>query len=128
MRIVIKVGTSLIAPGGQIDINLLRGIVDQAAERAGFAPRVSFQVSSHDRTLALVGEGLGVALVPASAVRHPPPPGVAVLPLSPAIDRTVGAGWRADRRHTPAASAFLALLRERTSPADLPASPAVSDG
>ena len=29
MRIVIKVGTSLIAPGGQIDINLLRGMVDQ---------------------------------------------------------------------------------------------------
>jgi len=29
MRIVIKVGTSLIAPGGQIDINLLRAIVDQ---------------------------------------------------------------------------------------------------
>jgi glutamate 5-kinase len=29
MRIVIKVGTSLIAPGGQIDIHLLRGIVDQ---------------------------------------------------------------------------------------------------
>ena len=29
MRIVIKVGTSLIAPGGQIDANLLRAIVDQ---------------------------------------------------------------------------------------------------
>jgi glutamate 5-kinase len=29
MRIVIKVGTSLIAPGGQIDVRLLRGIVDQ---------------------------------------------------------------------------------------------------
>jgi len=29
MRVVIKVGTSLIAPGGQIDIHLLRGIVDQ---------------------------------------------------------------------------------------------------
>src|SRR6202035_817188 len=29
MRIVIKVGTSLIAPGGKIDINLLRGMVDQ---------------------------------------------------------------------------------------------------
>src|SRR4051812_21599757 len=29
MRVVIKVGTSLIAPGGQIDINLLRGVVDQ---------------------------------------------------------------------------------------------------
>jgi len=29
MRIVIKVGTSLIAPGGQIDAKLLRGMVDQ---------------------------------------------------------------------------------------------------
>src|SRR5258708_18346815 len=29
MRVVIKVGTSLIAPGGQVDIHLLRGVVDQ---------------------------------------------------------------------------------------------------
>src|SRR6266478_8863620 len=29
MRIVIKVGTSLIAPGGQIDTNILRALVDQ---------------------------------------------------------------------------------------------------
>src|SRR5438270_2105420 len=29
MRVVIKVGTSLIAAGGQIDINLLRGMIDQ---------------------------------------------------------------------------------------------------
>jgi glutamate 5-kinase len=29
MRIVIKVGTSLIAPGGQIDANMLRALVDQ---------------------------------------------------------------------------------------------------
>jgi len=29
MRIVIKVGTSLIAPGGQIDANILRAMVDQ---------------------------------------------------------------------------------------------------
>jgi glutamate 5-kinase len=29
MRVVIKIGTSLIAPGGQIDANLLRGLVDQ---------------------------------------------------------------------------------------------------
>ena len=93
----------------------LRAISERAAERAGFAPRVSFQVSNLDRMLALVGEGLGVALVPASAVRDVPPPGVALLPLSPGIDRTVGAVWRADHRHTPAASAFLALLRERIS-------------
>jgi glutamate 5-kinase len=29
MRVVIKLGTSLIAPGGQIDANLLRALVDQ---------------------------------------------------------------------------------------------------
>jgi len=29
MRVVIKVGTSLIAPGGKIDVNLLRGVIDQ---------------------------------------------------------------------------------------------------
>jgi glutamate 5-kinase len=29
MRIVVKVGTSLIAPAGQIDVHLLRGMVDQ---------------------------------------------------------------------------------------------------
>jgi glutamate 5-kinase len=29
MRVVVKIGTSLIAPGGQIDANLLRAIVDQ---------------------------------------------------------------------------------------------------
>src|ERR1700726_1612628 len=29
MRVVIKVGTSLIAPGGRIDANLLRAMVDQ---------------------------------------------------------------------------------------------------
>jgi len=32
-----------------------------------------------------------------------------------AIERTVGAVWRAGQRHTPATSAFLALLREHAS-------------
>jgi DNA-binding transcriptional LysR family regulator len=91
----------------------LRAVSDRAAKRAGFVPHVGFQTSSHIRLLALVSEGLGVAFVPASAVTDPPPPGVSVLPVSPGIERTVGVVWRADHRHTPAASAFLALLRER---------------
>jgi DNA-binding transcriptional LysR family regulator len=93
----------------------LRTITEQAAERTGFTPRVGFETSNWDRLLALVSEGLGVALVPASTVRDSRPPGIAVLSVSPAIDRTVGAVWRADHRHTPAASAFLALLREHAS-------------
>jgi DNA-binding transcriptional LysR family regulator len=94
----------------------LRAVSDRAARQAGFVPRAGFQTSSHDRLLALVSKGLGVAFVPASAVSNPPPPGLAVLPVSPGVERTVGAVWRADRRHTPAASAFLALLRERAGP------------
>ncbi|HEY0934559.1 MAG TPA: LysR substrate-binding domain-containing protein [Trebonia sp.] len=93
----------------------LRAVSERAAEQAGLVPRVGFQTSSHDRLLALVGEGLGVAFVPASAVPSPPPRGVAVRPASPAVERTVGVAWRADQRHTPAASAFLALLRERAA-------------
>ena len=47
---------------------------------------------------------------------RPATAGLAVLPVLPEIDRTVGAVWRADHRHTPAASAFLGLLRERARP------------
>jgi glutamate 5-kinase len=43
MRVVIKVGTSLIAPGGQIDAKLLRGVVDQ------------FDLSTHEYLIVTSG-------------------------------------------------------------------------
>lgn len=95
----------------------LRAVSERAAELAGFVPRVGFQTSSHDRLLALVSEGLGVAFVPASAVGDPPPRAVVVRPASPAVERTVGVAWRAGRRQTPAASAFLGLLYEHAGQA-----------
>jgi LysR family transcriptional regulator, transcription activator of glutamate synthase operon len=91
----------------------LRAVTEQAARLAGFSPRPGFETGSLDRLLALVSEGLGVALVPASTIRDSRRPGIAALSVSPAIERTVGAVWRAGHRHTPAASAFLALLREQ---------------
>jgi LysR family transcriptional regulator, transcription activator of glutamate synthase operon len=100
----------------------LRAVTEQAARRAGFSPRPGFETGSLDRLLALVGEGLGVALVPASTIRDSRRPGIAALPVSPAIERTVGAVWRADHRHTPAASAFLALLRDHAGTASPPGS------
>jgi len=90
----------------------LRTVTERAAAQAGFTPRAAFETSSLDRMLALVSEGLGVALLPASTVRGARLPGVAVLDVSPPIERTVGAAWRAGQRPTPATSAFLALLRE----------------
>jgi LysR family transcriptional regulator, transcription activator of glutamate synthase operon len=93
----------------------LRTVTERAAAQAGFTPRAAFETGSLDRMLALVSEGLGVALLPASTVRGARSPGVAVLAVSPPIERTVGAAWRAGQRHTPATSAFLALLREHAS-------------
>ena len=99
----------------------LRAVSERSAAQAGFVPRVAFETSSHDRLLALVSKGLGVAFVPASAVGDPPPPGITVRPASPAVDRTVGVVWRADRPHSPAAVAFMTLLRQHASP--VPVSP-----
>ena len=69
MRVVIKVGTSLIAPGGQIDIHLLRALVDQ------------FDLSKHEYLIVTSGaiaagmSGLGLASAPAMfpACRPAPP-------------------------------------------------------
>src|SRR5437899_510479 len=58
MRVVIKVGTSLIAPGGQIDAKLLRGMVDQ------------FDLSAHEYLIVTSGaiaagmSGLGLGKLP----------------------------------------------------------------
>lgn len=58
MRVVIKVGTSLIAPGGQIDARLLRGMVDQ------------FDLSAHEYLIVTSGaiaagmSGLGLGKRP----------------------------------------------------------------
>jgi DNA-binding transcriptional LysR family regulator len=104
----------------------LGAITERATRRAALSPRAGFESANWDRLLALVGAGLGVALVPASAVRDSQQPGVAALPVSPTIERTVGAVWRADRRHTPAASGFLALLREQAERAGSAVTPSFS--
>jgi DNA-binding transcriptional LysR family regulator len=50
---------------------------------AGFAPRVALDSNRYPTTLALVGAGHGIALVPDSALSHPPP-GVVTCLLRPA--------------------------------------------
>jgi DNA-binding transcriptional LysR family regulator len=57
----------------------------------------------------MVSRGLGVALAPASEAEHEGPP-VAVVPVRrPSLARDVTLAWRANRRHSPAARAFLEL-------------------
>jgi DNA-binding transcriptional LysR family regulator len=52
---------------------------------------------------------LGVALAPASEAEHEGPPVAAVPVRRPRLTRDVTLAWRAQRRHSPAARAFLDL-------------------
>jgi DNA-binding transcriptional LysR family regulator len=89
----------------------LRMRTDRLCREAGFVPRVAFETGNLDRLLALVSAGLGVSLVPASsaaAARHR----IGVVAFEPALTRTVGVVWRADRALAPAAQAMRDLLAE----------------
>src|ERR671914_2400144 len=87
----------------------LRRIVVQGAREAGFEPALAFESTESARIRAIASRGLGVALLPASEAEHEGPP-IAVVPVrNPALTRDVTLAWRANRRHSPAARAFLRL-------------------
>ena len=87
----------------------LRRIVVQGAREAGFEPAIAFESTESARIRAMVAHGLGVALLPASEAEHEGPP-VAMVPVRrPALTRDVTLAWRANRRHSPAARAFIEL-------------------
>jgi DNA-binding transcriptional LysR family regulator len=87
----------------------LRRIVVQGAREAGFEPALAFESTESARIRAIASRGLGVALLPASEAEHEGPP-VAVVPVrNPSLTRDVTLAWRANRRHSPAARAFLQL-------------------
>src|ERR687895_2266248 len=87
----------------------LRRIVVQGAREAGFEPTLAFESTEGARIRAMASRGLGVALAPASEADHEGPP-VAVVPVRrPRLARDVTLAWRAHRRLSPAARAFLEL-------------------
>src|SRR5919108_47837 len=101
----------------------LRRIVVQGAREAGFEPQLAFESTEQQRIRAMVSRGLGVALVPASEVDYDGPPVAAVPGGTPELARDVTLAWRAGRRHSPAARAFLdlALSADATGAPDVSA-------
>jgi DNA-binding transcriptional LysR family regulator len=87
----------------------LRRIVLQGAREAGFEPQLAFESTEQQRIRAMVSRGLGVALLPVSEAEHAGPPVAVVAVRRPALARDVTLAWRAQRRHSPAARAFLEL-------------------
>jgi LysR family transcriptional regulator, transcription activator of glutamate synthase operon len=87
----------------------LRRIVVQGAREAGFEPTLAFESTESARIRAMASRGLGVALAPASEAEHEGPPVAVVSVRRPRLTRDVTLAWRTQRRHSPAARAFLEL-------------------
>jgi DNA-binding transcriptional LysR family regulator len=99
----------------------LRRIVVQGAREAGFDPQLAFESSELPRIRAMAARGLGVALLPESEAAHEGPP-IAVVPVRrPVLKRDVTLAWRAARRHSPAARAFLELAITADATGSVPA-------
>ncbi|MFI5780904.1 LysR family transcriptional regulator [Nocardia sp. NPDC051570] len=82
---------------------------DRAAAGAGFTPTIRFQTASYDVAQALVGTGIGVALVSRLALTRVP--GTVPRPLArPRLHRTVHAVTPTETSLTPLVEVFLALL------------------
>jgi DNA-binding transcriptional LysR family regulator len=88
----------------------LRELLEFAARDAGFVPRIALESIDSRRIRSLVSRGLGVAIVPRSDADEQGS-AVAVAALTgPSLTRDVTLAWRAERRHSPAAVAFLDLV------------------
>jgi DNA-binding transcriptional LysR family regulator len=97
----------------------LRTTTERLAREAGFVPRMAFETGNLDRLLDLVGEGLGLSLIPASTAADAHP-SIRAIPFSPPLTRTVGVVWRADHALAPATRAMRDLLTRCAAAPDEP--------
>ena len=84
----------------------LRAITDDLCRAAGFEPRIAFEGEEADTARGLVGAGLGVSLLPATASSLADPAVAALRIIAPKAARTVGIAWVTDRPLPPPAAAF----------------------
>ena len=87
----------------------IRARLEDAAARAGFAPRVAFETNEVSRMRALAAAGLAIAVLPRSDAELPGAPITAVPFQEPDFLHTVYMASRTARQHSPAALAFIGL-------------------
>lgn len=88
-----------------------RGHLVALAAAAGYVPRIRYETDDYVAVLGLVGEGLGVALLPSLAQVNDVVPGVTTVPLSPPERRDVVAVTTPDLARVPSVAAVLEVLR-----------------
>lgn len=82
----------------------IRWQLDKALHATGVSARISFEASDPDVLVALATQGLGVAVVPESAIRQTMSAAHALLPELP--PGRIGMLWRQGRSTNPATSVF----------------------
>lgn len=87
----------------------VRSILETASRAAGLTPNVAFEASSPRALVSLVGQGLGVAVVPAPYVRNRD--GVVALEIRPALRGRLALAWRLQGSVGSAARVFLERAR-----------------
>lgn len=88
-----------------------RAQFDRVTAAAGFTPRIRFQTASYDVAQALVGTGIGVALVSRLALAHAPRTAHRAL-RPPVPHRDLQVVTMTDATVTPLVEIFLRLLRD----------------
>jgi DNA-binding transcriptional LysR family regulator len=91
----------------------LRALLENACEKAGFAPRITAETGELASLVELASEGLGVAVVPRSAVEGTD---LAVVRISrPRLERRTALAWN-EASASPAGRAFLTVADRRFAP------------
>ena len=92
----------------------IRGRIEAAAREAGVELKVAHEVSLLATAVALAANGLGVVVVPPSIVAHEPRLVTQRL-IRPTIERVIGVHFPRERSLSPAADAFLQVLKQLTA-------------
>ncbi len=88
-----------------------RRVVDEALAQVGVAPQMAFETNDLSMMRAVVGRGLGVAVLP-ETVAEWGGPDLVCRPLAPALRRSVAFVWRRGRHQPPPAAAFIEFANE----------------
>jgi LysR family transcriptional activator of glutamate synthase operon len=92
-----------------------RRVTDELFRAAGFSPRLAFEATDLATIDSLVGAGLGVAILPAGAVRGNESGAVSIPLAGVRARREIGLAWRLSTPLTPAAERFRTFVRSRPS-------------
>jgi LysR family transcriptional regulator, hydrogen peroxide-inducible genes activator len=87
-------------------------VISRAFSEAGFQPRVRLETSQVEAVSEMVSAGLGIGLMPAMAMGRDYPGLRWRRIVRPAPRRTIALAWSSERSLSPAAAAFIDIVRE----------------